>query len=254
MDRSVKPGDDFWAYVNGTWAKNTEIAPDRTYVGIDSVLNDQIDRDVRAIVEDMAADPSKSGKIGQQVGGLYASWMDEAGIEARGTAPLAPYLAQIAAVKDRGDLIDLFATPGFESPVAMTIMADLKHPDRYSLYAFQDGLGLPNRDYYLLQGAKYDEYRAAYRNYVIELQKLAGIAAVVTIISMSLIWFAIASSVFACSSLVCSRAYPPAVWAESLTTSLCTNVAPRLSTCSRAAGRTSKPETTAPSRRAVAMA
>ena len=98
MDSSVKPGDDFFAYVNGSWLKRTEIAPDRTYVGIDSVLNDQIDRDVRAIVEEMAKNPAQSGKIGQQVGDLYASWMDEAGIESRGTAPLKPYLNAIAAV------------------------------------------------------------------------------------------------------------------------------------------------------------
>ena len=176
MDRSVKPGDDFWAYVNGTWAKNTEIAPDRTYVGIDSVLNDQIDRDVRAIVEEMASNPSKSGKIGQQVGDFYASWMDEAAIEARGTAPLTPYLARIAAANDRGDLVDLFATPGFDSPISMQIFPDLKTPGRYAVYAFQDGLGLPNRDYYLLQGEKYDSYRKAYRDYIIQLQRLAGIA------------------------------------------------------------------------------
>jgi predicted metalloendopeptidase len=50
MDRNVKPGDDFFAYVNGAWAKRTEIAADRTFVGIDSILNDQLDRDVRAIV------------------------------------------------------------------------------------------------------------------------------------------------------------------------------------------------------------
>jgi endothelin-converting enzyme/putative endopeptidase len=175
MDSAVKPGDDFWDYVNGSWAKRTEIAPDRTFVGIDSILNDQIDKDVRTIVEDMAKNPASSGKIGQQVGDFYASWTDEAGIEARGAAPLKPYLAEIAAVKDRAGLIDLFATPGFPSPVGMTIFSDLKDPKTYSVYAFQGGLGLPNRDYYLLSGAKYDAYRAAYRDYVIHIQELAGI-------------------------------------------------------------------------------
>jgi endothelin-converting enzyme/putative endopeptidase len=175
MDASVKPGDDFFAYVNGAWAKRTEIAPDRTFVGIDSVLNDQIDKDVRAIVEDVAKDPSKSGRVGQQVGDFYASWMDEAGIEQLGTEPLKPYLAQIEAVKNRGQLIDLFATPGFPSPVGVTIFADLKDPTKYSVYAFQGGLGLPNRDYYLLQGAKYDGFRKAYRAYLTKIQELAGI-------------------------------------------------------------------------------
>jgi endothelin-converting enzyme/putative endopeptidase len=176
MDPSVKPGDDFFAYVNGSWAKRTEIAPDRTFVGIDSVLNDQIDKDVRAIVEDMAGNPAGTGAIGQQVGDFYASWMDEAGVATKGTAPLKPYLGQIAAVKDKGELIDLFATVGYQSPVGVAIFPDLAEPTRYGVYAGQSGLGMPNRDYYLLEGAKYDAYRAAYRDYVKHIQELAGIA------------------------------------------------------------------------------
>jgi endothelin-converting enzyme/putative endopeptidase len=175
MDKSVKPGDDFFDYVNGAWAKRTEIAADRTFVGIDSVLNDQIDKDVRAIVEDMAKNPAGSGLIGQQIGDFYNSWMDEAEIEARGTAPLKPYLDRIAAVKDRDDLIDLFASVGYQSPVGLSIFADLANPTTYAVYASQGGLGMPNRDYYLLQGAKYDAYRAAYRSYVTHIQQLAGI-------------------------------------------------------------------------------
>jgi putative endopeptidase len=60
MNASVKPGDDFFDYVNGSWFQRTSIAPDRTFVGIDSVLNDQIDKDVRAVVEDMARNPAQS--------------------------------------------------------------------------------------------------------------------------------------------------------------------------------------------------
>ena len=176
MDTAVKPGDDFWDYVNGSWSKRTQIAADRTFVGIDSILNDQIDKDVRAVVEDMAKNSASSGRIGQQVGDFYASWMDEAQIEELGSEPLKPYLAQIASAKDRSALIDLFATPGFPSPIGLAIFSDLKEPTRYSAYAFQDGLGLPNRDYYILQGEKYDKYRAAYRNYIIHLEQLAGIA------------------------------------------------------------------------------
>jgi endothelin-converting enzyme/putative endopeptidase len=175
MDTGTKPGDDFFDYVNGSWLKRTPIAADRTFAGIDSILNDKIDSDVRAIVEEMAQNPAQSGRIGQQVGDFYASWMDEAAIEQLGTAPLRPYLAQIAAVKDRAGLIDLFATPGFDSPVGIAIFPDFKNPTRYSAYAFQGGLGMPNRDYYLLKGEKYDAYRKAYRDYIIKLQTLAGI-------------------------------------------------------------------------------
>ena len=173
MDSSVKPGDDFFAYVNGSWFKRTEIAPDRTFVGIDSVLNDQIDKDVRAVVEDMAKNPAQSGRIGQQVGDFYASWMDEAGIEARGLTPAEPYLKRIADAKTRSDLIDLFGSVGFESPVGIYIDSDPKQPSRYTVFAGQSGLGMPGRDYYLLRGAKYDAFRAAYRSYIVNLLTLA---------------------------------------------------------------------------------
>ncbi|HEX6741117.1 MAG TPA: M13 family metallopeptidase [Sphingomicrobium sp.] len=175
MDRAVKPGDDFFDYVNGSWLKRTAIAADRTFAGIDSVLNDQIERDVRAIVEDQAKDPTANGRLGQQIGDLYASWMDEARVEALGTAPLKPYLDRVAAAKSRADLIDLFTEPGFDSPVGLGIYPDLKNPTRYAVYAGQSGLGMPNRDYYLLKGKKYDSYRKAYRDYLVKLQTLAGI-------------------------------------------------------------------------------
>ncbi|MBV9527203.1 MAG: M13 family peptidase, partial [Sphingomonas sp.] len=117
MNRSVKPGDDFFAYVNGSWYSHTDIAPDRTFVGIDSVLNDQIDKDVRSVVEDSARDPSASGHIGQQIGDLYASWMDQPAIEARGLAPARPYLDRIAAVQTRAQLAALWGTPAYPSPL-----------------------------------------------------------------------------------------------------------------------------------------
>jgi len=176
MDGTVKPGDDFFAYVNGAWDKRTEIAPDRTFAGIDSVLNDQIEKDVRSVIEDQAKDPTGNGRLGQQIGDLYASWMDEGRVEQLGTAPLKPYLARVAAVKTRAQLVDLFAEPGFDSPVGLFIYPDLKDPTRYSTYVSQGGLGMPNRDYYLLKGEKYDGYRKAYRDYIIETQRLAGIS------------------------------------------------------------------------------
>ena len=174
MDAAVKPGDDFFAYVNGAWFKRTSIAPDRTFVGIDSVLNDQIDKDVRDVIEGAAKDPSQSGAIGQQIGDFYASWMDEAGIEARGLAPAKPYLDRIAAVTTRQGLTDLFGSTGYESPVGIYIASDPKVPSRYAVFATQSGLGMPGRDYYLLPGAKYDAFRSAYRNYIARMLTLAG--------------------------------------------------------------------------------
>ena len=176
MDAAIKPGDDFFGYVNGAWFKRTDIAPDRTFAGIDSVLNDQIERDVRTIVEDMAKDPSGNGKLGQQIGELYSSWMDENSVEKLGTGPLQPYLKRIQAVKTRGQLVDLFGEPGFDTPIEVQIYPDLKNPTRYAAYVSQGGLGMPNRDYYLLRGEKYDAYRNAYRDYIIKIDELAGIS------------------------------------------------------------------------------
>lgn len=173
-DPSIKPGDDFWGFVNGGWDKRTQIDPQRTFAGIDSILNDQIDRDVRSIIEDMAKNPSGNGQIGRQIGDFYNSWMDQGAIEARGTAPLKPYLDRIAAAKTRGDLVDMFASTGFASPVGVSISADLKNPDRYTATADQSGLGLPTRDYYLLPDAKFKAYREAYRGYVAKMLTMAG--------------------------------------------------------------------------------
>ena len=175
MDPSVKPGDDFFKYVNGGWDKRTQIAPDRTSAGVDVVLTEAAERDVRSIVEGLAKDPAKAGPGGQRVGDLYAAWMDEAGIEARGAAPLKPYLAKIAGLKSKAEVAELFAMPGYATPVNVGINPDLDDPNRYVVGLDQGGLGMPNRDYYLREGPKYDAFRKAYRDYVIKIQTLAGI-------------------------------------------------------------------------------
>ncbi len=176
IDKAVKPGDDFWAYVNGAWDKRTQIAADRTSAGVSVVLVDEAEAQVRAIVEDLAKNPATSGRIGQQVGDYYASWMDEAAIEKAGTEPLAPYLANVEAVKSKADLLHLFATTGYTTPVEISIMPDPADTTRFVAFATQSGLGMPNRDYYLKEGEKYDAFRTAYRAYVVKVQQLAGIA------------------------------------------------------------------------------
>ncbi|RYY26180.1 MAG: M13 family peptidase [Sphingomonadales bacterium] len=172
--KSVKPGDDFWTFANGNWADTVEIAPDRASAGYGVMLSVEAEANVRAILDDMAKNPSAYGAQGKQVGDFYAAWMDEAGIEARGTAPLKPYLDTIAAVKDYAGLQLLFASTGYAAPVGPGIIPDLADPTRYTAIVGQGDLGMP-RDYYLLAGEKYDVFRAAYRAYVLKLQELAGI-------------------------------------------------------------------------------
>ncbi len=175
MDASVKPGDDFFAYVNGSWAKRTQIAADRTAAGVDVVLTDEAEQQVRDIVERLAKDPAKAGPGGRRVGDLYAAWMDEAGIEARGAAPLKPYLAKIAAIKSKAEVAEFFATRGYATPVGIGVTPDLDDPTHYGVTVGQSGLGMPTRDYYLREGAKFDAFRKAYRDYVIKIQTLADV-------------------------------------------------------------------------------
>jgi endothelin-converting enzyme/putative endopeptidase len=173
MDKTVRPGDNFWAYANGAWARTTDFAPDRASAGVSVKLVDQAEIDVRDIIDGLAKDSNATG-MNRKIGDFYGAWMNEAAIEAAGTKPLQPYLARIDAVKTRDDLIRLFAAPGFAAPVEVGIEADFADPTRYVAIAGQGGLGLPDRDYYLLTGEKYDAIRAAYRAYVIKIQQLAG--------------------------------------------------------------------------------
>jgi endothelin-converting enzyme/putative endopeptidase len=173
-DKAVKPGDDFWAYANGAWDKKTVIPADKGGAGYGNILSDEAEANVHTILNDMAANPAQYGATGKQVGDFYASWMDEPGIEAKGAAPLKPYLAKIAGVKDLTGLQTLFATVGYASPVEVGIIPDLADPTRYTAIAGQGGLGMP-RDYYLLPDEKYVAFRKAYRAYIQQMQELAGI-------------------------------------------------------------------------------
>ncbi len=172
--QGVKPGDDFWTYANGAWDARTEIAPDRPSAGVGVTVAEEAEVNVRGILDEMGKSPGQYGASGRQIGDFYASWMDVEGIEARGTAPLKPYLDRIAAAKDQAALQVLFASPDYASPVNFGIIPSLSNPTQYTAVVGQGGLGMP-RDNYLLPGEKYEGYRAAYRAYVERIQTLAGI-------------------------------------------------------------------------------
>jgi len=172
MDRSVKPGDDFFAYAEGSWLKTAQIAPDKTGAGYNYDLPDQAELDVRQIAEDAERRPDTPSA--RQIADLYAAWMDAAGIEARGLKPLGPYLSRIDAVATPGQLVALMAEPGYASPVYIDVQPDEKDPTQYTVGAGQARLGLPTRDYYLLPGQKYVAIRAAYHAYIARIFSLAG--------------------------------------------------------------------------------
>jgi putative endopeptidase len=170
-DPAIKAGDDFWRYANNSWFRRNPIPADRTSWGVGTVLGEDVERQLRDIVEtaNRGTDP-----VSRQVAAMYASYMDVDGIERRGLAPARPYLDRIAAATSRADLIRLFTTQGYPSPIGIGILPDPANPTRYIAAAGQGGLGMPNRDYYLREGADYDRFRAAYRAYMTNVFRLAG--------------------------------------------------------------------------------
>ncbi|WP_300614919.1 M13 family metallopeptidase [Dokdonella sp.] len=187
MDRAVAPGDDFFGYANGAWVKNTEIPADRSSYNSFTTLTEQALKDTRAIVEEAAAKADATGDLAK-IGGYYAAFMDEAGIEAKGLAPVKPALDAIAAIKDkpalarslgdslRADVDLLNATNYYTANLfGLWVTANLLEPREYAPYLVQGGLGMPDRDFYL-EGGRMAELRTQYAAYVAKLFELAGVA------------------------------------------------------------------------------
>jgi putative endopeptidase len=179
MDKSVKPGDDFYNFVNGGWNARTEIPADKASWGGFGILRELSDQRTRAIIETVAKAKSAPGSVSQKVGDVYASFMDEAAIEAKGLAPIKGEFARIDGIQNGADLSRAFAVAnriGISTPIGIGVEQDLKDNTTYAAYVGQGGLGMPDRDYYLLDDAKYVETRGKYKAHIAAMLKLAGIA------------------------------------------------------------------------------
>jgi len=135
MDKSVKPGDNFFKYVNGTWLKNTEIPADKSSYGAFTTLRDLSDERVKAIIEEAAAKDAPDGSEEQKIGDFYAAFMDMDKINAAGMAPIEADLAKIAAVSTKEEAATLMGDPsmGVRAPVGGWVDVDVK--DVVGLYA-----------------------------------------------------------------------------------------------------------------------
>jgi putative endopeptidase len=175
FDPVVRPQDDLFRAVNGRWLKDTQIPPDKSDWGSFIVLRDRADARVRAIAEQLAAAKDTRG-IEQKIGAFYRSYMDEAAIEKAGLAPVKPWLDEIDAAKTPADLARLFGRlQGIaDMPLGLYVGADDKDPGVNRLQIFQGGLGLPDRDYYLKEDARYLKAREAYKAYLVTLLQLSG--------------------------------------------------------------------------------
>ncbi|MDQ3280594.1 MAG: peptidase M13 [Acidobacteriota bacterium] len=176
MDTTVKPGDDFFRYVNGKWAASTPIPPDRTSYGAFAILSDLSNARVRSILDRWSADKSlKSNADEAKVATIYRTFLDEATVEKLDIKPIQPHLDAVKKAKTREDIARIMgrsvATFG-SSFIAPAVFDDAKNPERYALYLSQSGLGLSDREFYLRDNFKPQKER--YQQYVADMLRLAG--------------------------------------------------------------------------------
>jgi putative endopeptidase len=175
-DKTVRPQDDLFRHVNGTWLATTEIPADRRSYGTFALLAERAEADVKALLEEAAAKPGASPES-RMIGDFYAALLDLAALDRAGLAPLAPELDRIAKARKLEDVAALMGHllgSGVAGPVVAYVSADAKNPTVNAVTWTQSGLGLPDRDYYLKPDAK--SFREAYVAYLTELGKLAGFA------------------------------------------------------------------------------
>ena len=187
MDRSVKPGDDFYDYANGDWITRTELPPDRARVGVFTKLADLSNKRTAALIEELAKSNALAGSGARKVADLYNSYMNEAAIEAADLAPLRPHLDAIATIHDKRELaralgetlradVDALNNTNFHTPnlFGLWVAPGFNDSEHYSAYLLQGGLELPDREYYLAENEHMRDLRKQYLAHISTILKLAG--------------------------------------------------------------------------------
>jgi len=186
IDKSVKSGDDFDAYANGAWRKATEIPADRASTGAFLKTFELAEKRNAELIQNAGKDNPAAGSDAKRIADYYAAYMDEAGIEQRGLAPLQAELDKIDAIASKADLARVLGE-GLRADVdplnatdldterlfGMFVAQGLTEPQRNTAYLLQGGLGMPNRDYYLAGDKDMAANREQYRAYVQKLLELS---------------------------------------------------------------------------------
>ena len=171
MDVSIQPGDNFFEYANGAWAKTTPIPADMSSYGMFTRLTDVSRQRTRAIIEEQARNPAS------KIGVAYSGFLDTAAIETKGLAPFQPWLDEIRGIQSQSQYAAVAAKAhrmNIGSPIGLSVGPDDRNPDRYIATLGQGGIGLPDRDYYLGADARMAEIRAEYLAHLANVLTLAG--------------------------------------------------------------------------------
>ncbi|MDQ1348618.1 MAG: putative endopeptidase, partial [Acidobacteriota bacterium] len=190
IDRSIAPGDDFFAYANGTWLRTIEIPADRAAWGSFAVLAEEANRRTHDLIQEAAAGSASAADAdARKVGDYYLAFMDEAAIAAKGKKPIEPELAAIAALADKAALARFLGAQlrADVDPLNMTnfhtdrlfglwVSPDFANPAKNAAYLLQGGLGMPDRDNYTATDATSSALQEKYRAHIARLLELAGLS------------------------------------------------------------------------------
>ncbi len=189
MDRSIKPGDDFYGYANGTWAKNTPIPPDRSSFGVFTILEEKANKRTSDLIQEADKAKAPAGSEVRMIGDYYAGFMDAKAIEARGLKSIQPELDQIAAIGDKPSLalvlgselradVDALNNTNFHTDrlFGLWVSPDFDRPDQNAAYLLQGGLGMPDRENYLGKDPQDVTLQTKYREHIAAILTLAHIS------------------------------------------------------------------------------
>jgi putative endopeptidase len=183
VQKDVRPQDDFYRHLNGKWLDTFTIPADKGTYGSFTFVDDQAQQQLRSIVEGLTDGSGAVTATGdaavdaRKLADLYASFMDEPRLETVGITPIKAQLADIDALKSTRDipaLIAHFNRIGVGAPYDVDIDVDAKDSTRYALILHQSGLGLPDRDYYLKDEAKFKDIRLKYVAHIEKMLTMAG--------------------------------------------------------------------------------
>jgi putative endopeptidase len=176
LDKSVKPGDNFFLYVNGGWLKTAEIPADRSSTGSFQDLQILSEQRLKTIVRDLDSKPNPTGEE-RKLKDAFDAFVDEEAIERAGLQPVRKDLDYLAGLKTLDDVARAMGSIRLstQSIYGIGVGVDDKNPDNYSVNLSQSGLGLPDRDYYLSNDKSIVAIRQAYRKYLADMMALGGL-------------------------------------------------------------------------------
>jgi putative endopeptidase len=179
LDKSVKPGDNFFEYVNGGWLRKAQIPADRASAGSFQDLQILSEQRLQAIVDDLHKKPENQLTVEERkLRDAYDAFVDTAAIEAKGLEPVRKDLDYLAGLQTLDQVASAMGSIRLstQSIYGIGVGIDDKNPDNYSVNLQQSGLGMPDRDYYLSNDAAIVKTREAYRKYLADMFTLAGMS------------------------------------------------------------------------------